>query len=440
MKTLNVNTQVLNVHFKQSLTADILNKINYNLFTAGVIEGDFDYSPNTVTINSVSFLIHPQNQTDILVRIDTTVPVTIENTSTTNIYLVARYRWENENIGAEFLFVDDATVVDTDVILVGLVLNENGEILFLDYDVQERSRLNIIQKDTIFPLISKLDGYSFGHDENEIPISDGALNTNLNAELFNGKNIEQYVVSKELSINTIDSETGEPITSQPIYPDWMDVESVNRGDGVTAETLMGERIQPQDGITKPTQQNQIPVANTVLQRNLNAQLLNGSPESKFAKTGHVHNYDDILEGLSGYYRVTGIENNLITDSSIADDSIDYRKVHRLAYDSRIRNRYQPIYETGYIDLTGVTESTVTFNRSMNHPVVILQRLPATTPLSPLGSEKRTARITSITNTQFKAKQMGEIEENTTTYKRNDAHDTGANRYFYMIIGEKDNAS
>jgi len=112
MKTLNNNTQILNIHYGQEMTSDILNKIFYSMFTAGVIESSFDFTLGltSVTISSISFLIHPQNQPELLVRIDTTEPITLTNTSPSNIDLVARYRWENENVGAEFIFIDVLTL------------------------------------------------------------------------------------------------------------------------------------------------------------------------------------------------------------------------------------------------------------------------------------------------------------------------------------------
>ena len=90
MKTLDNGTQILNIHYRQEFAPDILNKIFYRLFTAGVIEGTFEFGVESVTISAVSFLINPQNQSDLVVRIDTTEPITIKNTSPTNAYLIAK--------------------------------------------------------------------------------------------------------------------------------------------------------------------------------------------------------------------------------------------------------------------------------------------------------------------------------------------------------------
>jgi len=524
MKTLNNNTQTLNITYAQALSPDVLNKIFYNAFMAGVIEGTFEFSSTTVTISSVAFLIHPQNQPDIIVRIDTTESITITNTSPSNIYLIARYRWENPNVGAEFLFADDATIVGTDVILVGLILDGNGNIAALDYDARERARLKIIQTTTTFPLISQLDGYAVGHGSGYIPISDGELNEGLNAQYFNGKDITKYAVSKEASSNTFDEETGEQVLITPTYPDWMDVEAVSLGDGITSEYLMGYKVQPQDGTTEPGDYNQIPVANGLLQKNLNATFLDGHTDNEFAKSDHGHTLDDIIDGCrnfnstctlsigpsatdpcivtipahgflgdeaiafsttgalptgitvgqlyyvkyidadtfnfsdtfgganiiatgtqSGihtcttvllYNRVFGVVSNVITGDSIEDDGIDYTKVDRLAYDAKLGAWFQPVYETGKITLTGLTESIeIPFTRTLNNARVVLQRAPKSTEVLAAGAEKRTARVTEITTTGFKAKQMSSIIKSGSNYIKQEASDAAANQYYWFAIGE-----
>ena len=448
MKTLSSNTQILNIHYRQELTPDALNKIFYSLFTPGVIEGNFSFvsGSNSVTISSVSFLIHPQNQTDILVRIDTTEAITLTKTSPNNIYLIARYRWENANQGAEFLFVDDNNIVSSDVILIGLILDKNGKITALDYDTQERARLKAIQKDTNFPLIATLDGFSVGHEFDNIPISDGVINNNLNAEYFDGKDATQFAVSKELPIEVaVRGEEGsaEITTFYPTYPSWMNTSAVDLGEGVTAEYVMGQGIQPQDGITIPSDTNKIPVANGVLQRDLNAEFLDGYSNTDFAKATHTHTLDELIEGgTSGYYPILGVVGNLATSDSIEDNSIDYTKVERIAYDTTTRNKYQPIYETGSLLLSGYGETYVPFaNGSINDARIILQKAPAAgeASLGVSGTEKRTARITEIGISGFKAKQMGCILQNPllpTDYVRLDSDDAGNNQYYYFCIGNK----
>jgi hypothetical protein len=438
MKTLNDGTQVLNIHYRQELAPDVLNKIFYKVFTAGVIEGTFEFGLDSVTISSVSFLIAPQNQSDLLVRIDTTEPITIKNTSPTNVYLTARYRWENENTGAEFLFADDSTIVETDVILVGLVLDEDGKISSLDYDVQERAKLKLIQTNTAFPLISKLDGYGVGHDYGQIPVSDGILNSSLNAQYFNGKEVTKFAVSKQLPQIV----TGGDIATiiEPTLPEWMDGVAVGKGEGVTAEFVMDKKVQPQDGTTKPGTQNQIPVANTVLQKDLNIEFLGGHLHTEFAKTTHSHSLDEIFDNgnpsAPNYIRILAVKNNLATGDSIEEDDIEYTNVDMIAYDPTISNRFQPVYETGDFDLAGAVEGTVTFQRPMKNARIILQRAPKSIETVVAGAEKRTARITEITNAGFKAKQMGSIIKSGATYIRTDASDAAANQYYWFAIGEK----
>jgi hypothetical protein len=437
MKTLNSGTQVLNIHYKQEFATDILNKIFYKLFTAGVIAGSFETGLDSVTISSVSFLIHPQNQSDLLVRIDTTIPITVKNTSPTNTYLIARYRWENANVGAEFLFVDDSTIVETDVILVGLVLDEDGRISELDYDQQERARLKLIQTTTAFPLISMLDGYKAGHGYKEIPISDGVLNESLNAQYFNSKEVTQYAVAKELP--RLDSTGDTTVIITPTYPTWMNSQAVDKGEGITSEYVVDKKIQPQDGTTRPGTQNQIPVANTVLQKDLNAEFVGGHLHTEFAKTTHSHSLDEILDNgnpsAPNYLRIYAIRSNQATGDSIAEDDIEYTNFDRIAYDPTISNRYQPIFETGIISLTGATELTVTYQRTIKNARIIIQRVPASGETVVDGEEKRTTRITDSTNAGFKVRQFGAIEKSGSNYIRSNT-DLKTNQYYYFVIGEK----
>ncbi|MFA5030961.1 MAG: hypothetical protein WC495_05230 [Patescibacteria group bacterium] len=444
MKALNNNTQVLNIHYNQRLASDVLNKIFYTLFTAGVIEATLSTNANIITIESVSFLIHPQNQPDILVRIDTTLPISITNNSPSNSYLIARYRWENENTGAEFIFTDDANIVGTDVILAGLILDNTGNILVLNYDEQERARLKVIQKDTVFPLISMLDGYRVGHEEDEIPVSDGVLNVNLNAEYFNGKKITEYAVAKEAPIVFYNETSFEEVIETPTYPSWMDVEAVDKGEGITAQYLNDYSIQPQDGTTYPDLTDRIPVANTILQKELNAGMLEGYDSTKFAKEGHTHTLDELTEG-SGYFNVEGMSGtNQAGPTSIEEADITYREITPLAYDKSVEQKYSPIYETGTLTLKGYTPASVVFSNALfgglgiNNPRIILQRVPAAGESAETTASlgKRIARIMTVSETGFTAQQMGSILEDSGDYIRSDAIDEDANQYYYFVIGEK----
>jgi hypothetical protein len=208
---------------------------------------------------------------------------------------------------------------------------------------------------------------------------------------------------------------------------------------VNSEFLNSYKIQPQDGSTKPESIDQIPVANGILQKNLNAEMLDGHIQEEFSKTTHSHTLDEILD-QSPYYSILGVENNLITPESIAVNNIDFTKVDRIAFDPTIGNYYyQPIYETGIITLTQYAETTLTFERTIKNARVILQRVPLDGETVVPGAEKRTARLTEVTETGFKAKQMGSIRRfstSSTTYYRKDSADAAANSYYYFVIGEK----
>ncbi len=430
------NQQILNVRYGQPLNSEELNKIFYNLFLPGIIYGDFEFGSNFVKINSVSFLIKPENRDDIIVRIDTTEPIIINNNSIINKYLVARFRWDKENKyrGANFLFVNDDTILYNDVILVGIELNNNNQIFKLNYDCQHRACCNLINLNTKYPLVKKVDGYFIGHEENKIPINDGELNKNLNAEYFNFKSIDKFVISYP---KTVINDENYEITETKI-PDWMDLEKIVKGEGVTSELLNGYGIQNQDGESLPTPLNQIPVANGILQKNLNAELLNGYTSSDFAKSNHTHNLDEIAdESLikeSGYIfnKVYGVIDNQITEESIDDDCIEPLKIDKIALDKGVK--YNFVFACGVVNLTQYTESDeISFGRNINNARVFLQRILTDETTS--GLDKRIAKVTYISTTGFKCKQLGSIKKNGNNYIRSDNDDNNSNLYYWVAIGE-----
>ena len=432
-----MTNQILNNSYKCPLSSENLNKILYNLFNPGVINGTFSFTPTIVTISELSFLIYPQNKPDILVRIDTTEEFSLTKNSSTDNLLIARYRFENENQGAEFLFVDSTTKLENDIILVGLVLDSDGNIVELDEDLQNRPGIKLIDKDTVFPLVRTLDGYAPGNSADQIPINNGILNENLNAQYVNGKEIEDLVVSKELP--TTSNSNGVDIITYPELPSWMDSQKVDEGDGVTSEFLQSQKIQPQDGITAPGNNNQIAVATGVLQINLNSQYLNGKLEGEFTKTNHSHALDDINDGgtlpTPIYYKILGIKSNMVSEDSIEINDIGYSKLSKYAYDQTMNINYTPIYETGTVTLSGLTPQTITFSRTMRNARVFLQPIYPSAGMTN-GYEKRICRISSLSTTSVVVTQMAATKLSTANYVRDNTIDTVSRVYHYFIIGEK----
>jgi hypothetical protein len=246
------------------------------------------------------------------------------------------------------------------------------------------------------------------------------------------------VVSKDLP--TIRTEGESEVIILPTVPTWMNSDAVDLGEGVTAEFVTDKKIQPQDGSALPGIQNQIPVANMILQKDLNAQYLNGHLESEFSKATHSHTLDEIADAgwisLPDYRRIVAVKSNMISADSIEDDNITYKEVGLLAYDVTNNYYYQPVYETGAISLTGATEATITFQRPMKNARIYTQRAP--TVAIAAGAQKRATRITAVGTTAIKLKQMGSIvKSGGTDYIRDDTAgvDGGANNYYYIIVGE-----
>lgn len=429
-----MNGQILNISYGMPYYPEYFNKILHNLFYSGIIQGTFTFSNTSVTVSDLSFLIHPENKSDIIVRIDTMKSFTKTKNSPTDNILIARYRWENANKGAEFLFIESSMKLDNDIILIGLNLDSVGNIIELNYDVQDIARIKLIDINTSFPHIKTLDGYEIGNEDGKIPLKNVILNKNLNSQYLNGKELDQFIVSKQLP--TIEETNGLDTITYSTIPSWMNSEAVDSGEGVTSEFLNNQKVQPQDGSTIPGNNNQIPIANTILQKNLNIQYLNGAKDDTLSKLTHGHNLDDITDGgspsLPDYYKIIGVKNNLISSDSIKDNDIGYEKISKYAYDATMNINYTPIFETGTVTLTGVSAGTITFSRNIRNARIFLQPIYSG---ATAGYEKRTCRIYSVTTTSASVKQMGSILLSGSNYIRNDAGDTGSRVYSYLIIGE-----
>jgi len=110
--------------------------------------------------------------------------------------------------------------------------------------------------------VDQLDGYDASNSSGDIPISNGTLNTNLNADKLDGQDANYFADT------TLSNVTASTVLDK--------VKSVDgSGSGLDADTL--------DSYQAGNAGGQIPISNGTKCTNLNADLLDGYSEASFAK-------------------------------------------------------------------------------------------------------------------------------------------------------------
>lgn len=428
-----MKNQHLTFNFDQPFTSENLNKILYNLFNPGVLNISYSFNGNSITINELSFLIKPINKDDILLQVNTTKTFTKSKEFTYDDLFIARYQFENNNIlGVEFRYINSNNKLPNDIIILSLILDLNGKIIDIDNSKQSRANINLIDVNTIFPLTKYLDGYFVGNNSNQIPIANDNMNEDLNVEFIENNSIDKYIVSKKSEIvqfpNSFDIQDYSMIETLPM--DYLDGNEIDLAIHVISEYINGKKIQPQD-LSLPDEESQIPIANNILQRNLNAQMLSGLLSSNISQREHSHDLKKIEDGLV-YKKVKYLENQLISNKSIEEDGISFNKIDNIAYDTYSKQNFTPIYETGYFTLSGDTFKNILFSRYIKNAKIFLQKIGE---VDVEEKEKRSAYIYDITESGFYVNQFSGIKLNGNDYIRYDA-DVNINTYHYFVIGEK----
>lgn len=346
--------QIINYNYGLSVSSEYMNKLLYNIFSAGVlydgenhdrilideVDENVGSSTNVVTIKPISFLITPKNNLEILIKVDTTECFTIsytipdeETESETvgqceviagsssvenSLKLVARLRWEDDNNNTcDFIFT--RSELDTDVILCEIIDNQ------LVFTNQTQCRLKLIKPNEMYDDSDSLDCYEPGNASGNIPISNRIKNVNLNAETL------QLNLSNNFAKNNSILQTG-----------------------LVSEKINDHYLQPQDGVTTPGSFNDIPISNGILQKNLNAQYLNGKTADYFEQQIHEHNLDDLEDNQ--YSKVLNVNSSgKLTYESITHDDIDVNKLAGIGYDTTAGSTYKLSVISGYTTLYDVPE-------------------------------------------------------------------------------------
>lgn len=340
--------QNINYNYQMDVDSKYLNKLFYNIITPGILyDGDnhenfkitstTSINGNTITVNPISFMITPKNRPDILVKIDTTKCFTktyeidtdttsttivngncktTTNTNTTNIKLIARYIWSNENDNvAEFLFTFNP--LDTDLILCEIIDDK------LSFNNQTVSRLQLIKPNATFDDADTLDCYSPGNSSGDIPINNKVFSENLNIDTLQLYPFGTFAINDE--------------TLQ---------------DNLVTEQLNGHTIQPQDGSTIPGSNNDIPVSNGILQKDLNAQYLNGKDADYYLNQVHTHDMDDLIN--NDFVKVENVNSSgELTYKSLASDDIGVDKLSGIGYDTTSGTTYKLSTLTGKLTLRDI---------------------------------------------------------------------------------------
>jgi hypothetical protein len=272
-----------------------------------------------------------------------------------------------------------------------------------------------------------VDGYPIGNISGYIPLSNGILNEGLVAHEISGDDVFQFIVSKA---SIVLDDLGGVSPDQPITPSFLDVNAIDMGSGVIAEFVNGYKIQPQDGSGIPSLTDKLPLSNNILQKELNAEKLDGYKSTDYALITHDHTLDELTVG-SGV-KIKNIVREQITSESIADDSISYQQIDKIAYDRTVGMNYTPVFESGEFNLSGFVGKQINFTRNIKDPRIFLNPVLSTSATS--GYEKRTAYLKNPTASGFSAIQFGSIVYDGVSGYSDDANDLTVRTYEWWVIG------
>jgi hypothetical protein len=492
---IGTGSQIINFNFVNTFVAENMNKILYSTFTPGVLTADFTilppglYGPSistSILIESLSMLIRP-NEKDFLVKVDYMEDITVSPvlaTPTVN-YLVARMEWTEPVDGFDYdtdnlvdiLFVaEDDYDSDYDVLLAKIKFAVLGGVLEVNTDDQTRVYLNgncinydtvqwsgvsgwsgpsgysgysgprtLVGSDSIFMGLAGWTGVSGeynsddpdierypGNADGDIPLSNGIMNVNLNAEFLNGytagnedRNIGvkngtlcENMVGVRLFLSGIDYALGKSgVSGYSAFSGYTGISGWSDASGYSAYGS-----------------GYIPLNNSVLQANLNAEFLDGYRLSDFSASGHTHSYDDILDGYS-YKKIAGIaKDGLAKSKAIADEALEHRH-QSLNTDLAFRYDYLAGLYTAkkMFALAGKTgyggEKTITFRKVFASSPRVFLLNNETGDWKAVEEDNITAEGFSITHTE------NTKSDSVTGYLVTDTTDNPEFSSYWIAIGE-----
>ena len=192
MSAINVGNQFLSFSFQEELTSP-----NFNLGFKNIIKPGF-YSPlsaNLCTlvsttkfqINQFSAWINATNAGAISISTSSAinVPTDISGLTISSSYPVFYMTYTHSttyNSYADFGFCANINLLPTNALCICTCLFSGSNLIGFDYTNTTIG--------AVTPLGTNLGGYYAGNGNGEIPINNGVVNTNLNAQYFNGMALE----------------------------------------------------------------------------------------------------------------------------------------------------------------------------------------------------------------------------------------------------------
>jgi len=227
----------------------------------------------------------------------------------------------------------------------------------INYDTVQRSGVRTIATTNV----TGISGYSAGNNSGDIPISNGTINTNLNAEFLNGISAGNVAGQIAIKNNILSNNVIIARLFLGSYEYGIGKSGIDSYSGFSGYTGISG-FSGASGYSSYS--GYLPLNNGSLQLGLNTEYLGGYLYSDFALAGHTHSLDDIVDGTT-YNKVINVNsNNLLTNDSINDESVQYRHQQNVGttswqYDGGAANKIFML--SGEIGLNGST--TVTFRKT-----------------------------------------------------------------------------
>jgi len=256
---------------------------------AGVTEYDFQISE-----------FHDDPADDEVFEFTTNVEITVIQAF--GGWLVAEYNYlEFADLPVEFSVLTEAIKPSDNKVVLGEIAGDpiNGYIQTISTIQQDITQLssNIFYEMNV----DRVDGYHAGNESGYIPISNSGVCYGLNAEMING------------------------------YSGYEAAEKWTQNLGLNAEYIadeFGRYYQPGNTSVK------IPLSNTLMNRDLNAEFVGGSGYTTLESAKHTHSLDNITDGPTFKKPLNVNINQHLTHDSFKNRAITKDKIHNECFFAR----------------------------------------------------------------------------------------------------------
>jgi hypothetical protein len=192
----------------------------------------------------------------------------------------------------------------------------------INYDLLQRSGVRTLLGTNPDHLGAQSGTYWYpGNASGNIPVSNGTINTNLNAQYLNGITASNSANSVALKNNILSKNTTAARLFLNGYEYAIGQSGITSYSGFSGYT----GISGWSGVSGySSYSGYLPINNSVLQTSLNVEYFGGYRLEDFSSVGHTHNLDEIADGTT-YIRVIKVDvDGLITTEGIGDGVLEYR--------------------------------------------------------------------------------------------------------------------